>query len=42
MEQGQVIAEGAPDAVLHDPQVVASYLGNNRAAIQRSGDVTGG
>ncbi len=37
MEQGRVIVTGAPDAVLHDPQVVASYLGTNTAAIRRSG-----
>ena len=29
-----------PDVVLHDPRVVASYLGTNDAAVARSG--TGG
>ena len=37
MEQGRVIVSGSPEAVLHDPQVVASYLGTNTAAIRRSG-----
>ena len=34
---GGVIAEGAPAAVLSDPAVVASYLGDNEASIFRSG-----
>ncbi|HZT67088.1 MAG TPA: MFS transporter [Acidimicrobiales bacterium] len=38
MDTGSVIAEGPPDAVLADPQVVASYLGSNVAAIERSGN----
>jgi ABC-type branched-subunit amino acid transport system ATPase component len=33
---GQVIAEGQPEAVRHDPAVVASYLGNDHRAIERS------
>jgi ABC-type branched-subunit amino acid transport system ATPase component/MFS family permease len=37
LDLGLVIARGAPDAVLHDPQVVASYLGTNDAAVARSG-----
>ena len=37
LEQGRVIAEGAPRAVLDDPQVIASYLGTDEAAISRSG-----
>jgi ABC-type branched-subunit amino acid transport system ATPase component len=37
LEQGRVIAEGAPTAVLEDPLVVASYLGTDRSAIERSG-----
>ena len=40
MEQGRVIADGSVAEVLHDPQVVASYLGNTRAAIHRSGDAS--
>jgi ABC-type branched-subunit amino acid transport system ATPase component len=37
MELGEVIAEGDPGEVVHDPKVVASYLGTNEAAIARSG-----
>jgi ABC-type branched-subunit amino acid transport system ATPase component/MFS family permease len=37
MELGAVIAEGAPNDVVHDPAVVASYLGTDQAAISRSG-----
>jgi ABC-type branched-subunit amino acid transport system ATPase component len=37
MDQGQVIAAGAPDDVLHDPRVIASYLGQTEQAIARSG-----
>jgi ABC-type branched-subunit amino acid transport system ATPase component len=36
LETGRVIAEGAPDAVVHDPEVVRSYLGTDPAAIARS------
>jgi ABC-type branched-subunit amino acid transport system ATPase component/ABC-type branched-subunit amino acid transport system permease subunit len=36
MEAGQVIAEGAPHEVRNDPSVVASYLGTDERAIQRS------
>ena len=36
MEAGAVIAHGAPDAVRSDPRVVASYLGTDERAIQRS------
>jgi branched-chain amino acid transport system ATP-binding protein len=36
MEQGAVIADGAPDAVLHDPAVVESYLGTTSSVIGRS------
>jgi ABC-type branched-subunit amino acid transport system ATPase component len=36
MEAGQVIAEGAPHDVRNDPAVVASYLGTDERAIQRS------
>jgi len=36
MEAGRVIAEGAPHDVRNDPAVVASYLGTDDRAIQRS------
>ena len=36
MEAGAVIAEGTPDDVRNDPLVVASYLGTDDRAIQRS------
>ena len=42
MDLGRVIASGAPDEVVHDPHVVASYLGDDQAAIARSGDRTQG
>ena len=41
MESGRVISEGTPDEVRNDPQVIASYLGTEAAAIDRS-DTTGG
>jgi ABC-type branched-subunit amino acid transport system ATPase component/ABC-type branched-subunit amino acid transport system permease subunit len=37
LDQGRVIAEGSPDKVRYDPQVIASYLGVDEAAINRSG-----
>ena len=40
MDLGAVIAQGSPETVVHDPRVVASYLGDNAAAIARSGDRT--
>ena len=40
MDQGAVIADGPTAEVLHDPLVVASYLGTTQAAIERSN--TGG
>ncbi|NUP31195.1 MAG: ATP-binding cassette domain-containing protein [Streptomycetaceae bacterium] len=40
LETGRVIAAGTPVAVRNDPQVVASYLGTDARAIERSG-VTG-
>jgi ABC-type lipopolysaccharide export system ATPase subunit len=37
LEAGSVIAEGHPTAVRDDPRVVASYLGTDERAINRSG-----
>ncbi len=37
LEAGRIICEGAPDVVRNDPLVVASYLGTDAVAIQRSG-----
>jgi branched-chain amino acid transport system ATP-binding protein len=37
MDLGEVVAEGDPNDVVHDPRVVASYLGTDEAAIARSG-----
>ena len=37
LDQGLLVADGVPDEVLHDPVVVSSYLGENAAAIARSG-----
>ncbi len=37
MESGAVIAEGTPEQVRNDPRVIASYLGTNDTAINRSG-----
>ncbi len=37
LELGSVIAEGTPQEVLEHPAVIASYLGTDEAAIQRSG-----
>jgi ABC-type branched-subunit amino acid transport system ATPase component len=39
MDQGAVIAVGDPAEVLHDPAVVASYLGTTEGVIARSGDL---
>ncbi|MDH3707655.1 MAG: ABC transporter ATP-binding protein, partial [Acidimicrobiia bacterium] len=36
LEAGQVIAEGDPDSVRNDPAVIASYLGTDERAIERS------
>jgi branched-chain amino acid transport system ATP-binding protein len=41
MDQGAVIAVGPPAEVLHDPAVVASYLGTTASVIARSGDLVG-
>jgi ABC-type branched-subunit amino acid transport system ATPase component/MFS family permease len=37
LDQGLLIADGAPQQVLHDPVVVSSYLGESAAVIARSG-----
>jgi len=37
LEAGNVIAEGPPEQVRHDPLVVASYLGTDIRSIERSG-----
>ena len=37
LEAGQVIAEGTPAEVRDDPRVVASYLGTDAVAVDRSG-----
>jgi ABC-type branched-subunit amino acid transport system ATPase component len=37
MDAGQVIAEGTPEVVRHHPEVVASYLGGDVNAVERSG-----
>jgi branched-chain amino acid transport system ATP-binding protein len=41
MELGSVLVEGAPSEVLEHPAVVASYLGTDAAAINRSGATLG-
>jgi ABC-type branched-subunit amino acid transport system ATPase component len=37
MDAGRVIAEGPPDIVRSNAQVVEAYLGGSMAAIERSG-----
>ena len=38
LEAGSVISEGSPDEVRNDPLVIASYLGTDVRAIERSGE----
>jgi ABC-type branched-subunit amino acid transport system ATPase component len=40
LEIGRVIAEGGPDEVVHDPEVIRSYLGADSVAVRRSGKRT--
>jgi ABC-type branched-subunit amino acid transport system ATPase component/branched-subunit amino acid ABC-type transport system permease component len=41
LELGQIIAEGEPDEIRQDPNVIASYLGTgDGVAVQRSGPLT--
>jgi ABC-type branched-subunit amino acid transport system ATPase component/sugar phosphate permease len=39
LDLGEVIATGSPADVVHEPSVVASYLGTTEAAVARSGAV---
>ena len=41
LEAGSVISRGAPAQVLSDPLVVASYLGQDRSVVERSGPGSG-
>ncbi len=41
LEAGEVIAEGTPREVRENPLVIASYLGTDQRAIERSGDRSG-
>jgi ABC-type branched-subunit amino acid transport system ATPase component len=37
MEAGRVIAQGTPQEIRNNPLVVASYLGTDERAVNRSG-----
>lgn len=39
LESGRVIAEGAPTSVVHHPEVVRAYLGDDPGVINRSGSL---
>jgi branched-chain amino acid transport system ATP-binding protein len=41
LETGRVIAVGPPESVVRHPEVVRSYLGDDPAAISRSGALAG-
>jgi ABC-type branched-subunit amino acid transport system ATPase component/ABC-type branched-subunit amino acid transport system permease subunit len=40
LEAGRIIAEGSPETVRNDPLVIASYLGTDEEAINRSGPIS--
>src|SRR5439155_10820830 len=40
LETGQVLVIGTADEVLHDPRLVAAYLGTNQSVVDRSGAVS--
>jgi branched-chain amino acid transport system ATP-binding protein len=41
MDQGRVVADGATEAVLADPAVVAAYIGDDHRSVERSGARSG-
>jgi ABC-type branched-subunit amino acid transport system ATPase component/predicted MFS family arabinose efflux permease len=40
LDLGAVVTQGEPDVVVHDPRVIASYLGSSEEVINRSGATT--